>query len=225
MKKWKKWKTALNETFSRFWLFINMDFQVYKAQIDPSINSDLEVNFIGLVDKPAIERNFQAFNNHKQKAHFVFNEEKKIISGPAMIADMPLYRNDNKLGEYYVIFDRECIQLIVEKFSAKGYLQNFNLFHDDSQKVSDVTIFNSFISDKEMGLMPPTGFSDLADGSWFISAKVNNQKVWDDVKSGLIKGFSVEGIFNYIPVKVAKMSAETAMKRIQEILSETNLDN
>jgi hypothetical protein len=202
-----------------------MEFQVYRAQIDPLVTSDLEVNYIGLVDKPAIERNFQAFKNHKQKAHFVLNEEKKIISGPAMIADMPLYRNDNRLGEYYVVFDKQCIQCIVEKFSAKGYLQNFNLFHDDAQKVSDVTIFNSFISDKDMGVLPPAGFSDLADGSWFISAKVNNQKVWDDVKAGLIKGFSVEGIFNYIPVKMAKMNAEVAMKRIQAILSETIFDN
>lgn len=202
-----------------------MDLQVYMAQIDPAINSDLEVNYIGLVDKPAIERNFQAFNANKEKARFVLNEEKKIISGPAMIADMPLYRNDNRLGEYFVVFNKQCIQAIVEKFSAKGYLQNFNLFHDDQQKVSDVTIFNSFISDKDMGLLPPTGFSDLADGSWFISAKVNNQKVWDDVKAGLVKGFSIEGIFNYIPLKMAKMSPEAAMKRIQEILSETMLDN
>jgi hypothetical protein len=118
-----------------------MDLQVYRAQIDPSITSDLEVNFIGLVDRPAIERNFQAFKDHQQRAAFTLNEEKRIISGPAMIADMPLYRKDDQLGEYYVIFDKQAIQCIVEKFSAKGYLKNFNLFHDQQQKVSDVTIF------------------------------------------------------------------------------------
>jgi hypothetical protein len=57
-----------------------------------------------------------------EKAKFVVNEEKRIISGPAMIADMPLYRNDKELGEYYVIFDKAAIQSIVVKFSAKGYL-------------------------------------------------------------------------------------------------------
>lgn len=199
-----------------------MELKVFKAEIDPSLNSDLEVNFIGLVDRPAIERNFQAFKDQQKKAAFVLNEEKRIISGPAMIADMPLYRKDDQLGEYYVVFDKPSIQTIVEKFSAKGYLKNFNLFHDAQQQVNDVTIFNSFVSDKELGVAPLTGFEDVADGSWFISAKVNNPTVWDAVKAGTIKGFSVEGLFNYVPVKVEKMSIEDAVARIQKIINETN---
>ena len=202
-----------------------MELQVYRAQIDPSITSDLEVNYIGLVDRPAIERNFQAFNEQKKKAAFVLNEEKRIISGPAMIADMPLYRKDDQLGEYYVIFDKAAIQSIVEKFSAKGYLKNFNLFHNAQQQVSDVTIFNSFVSDKELGVAPLTGFEDVADGSWFISAKVNNQAVWDNVKAGTIKGFSVEGLFNYVPIAKIKMSAEDLVQRIQKMINETIIED
>lgn len=198
-----------------------MDFIVYKAQIDPSLTSDLEVNFIGLVDRPAIERNFQAFKEQKEKAKFIVNDEKRIISGPAMIADMPLYRKDDQLGEYYVVFDKPSIQSIVEKFSAKGCMQKFNLFHDDQQQVSDVTIFNSFISDKSLGVQPLIGFEDSADGSWFISAKVNNPSVWEKVKAGVIKGFSVEGIFSYLPMKVTKMTEDQAMKKILQILNET----
>ena len=193
-----------------------MDFQIYKAQIDPNPTSDLEVNFVGLVDRPAIERNFQAFKNH---AKFSLNEDKRIISGPAMIADMPLYRKDDQLGEYYVVFDKEAIRCIVEKFSAKGYLKNFNLFHDAQQQVSDVTIFNSFISDSELGVPALKGFEDVADGSWFISAKVNNDAVWGKVKAGEIKGFSVEGLFNYIPVVQQKLSVDEAYNRIQKILN------
>lgn len=184
-----------------------MELQVYKARIDPSIDSELEVNYIGLVDRPAIERNFQAFKAQQKKTAFVLNEEKRIISGPAMIADMPIYRKDDQLGEYYVVFDKVAIQAIVEKFSAKGYLKNFNLFHDAQKQVSDVTIFNSFVSDADLGVTPLTGFEDIADGSWFISAKVNNEAVWEAVKAGTIKGFSVEGLFNYVPVAKAKMSA------------------
>jgi hypothetical protein len=201
-----------------------MELQVYRAQIDPNINSDLEVNYIGLVDRPAIERNFQAFKAQQQRAAFVLNDEKRIISGPAMIADMPLYRKDEQLGEYYVVFDKPAIQTIVEKFSAKGYLKNFNLFHDQQQQVSDVTIFNSFVSDKDLGVAPLTGFEDVNDGSWFISAKVNNPTVWDAVKAGTIKGFSVEGLFNYVPVKKQKMTVEEAAERIRQIINETNLD-
>lgn len=197
-----------------------MELPFYFAEIDANIQSELEVNFIGLVDRPAIEKNFQAFKNNEHKAQFSLNEEKRIISGPAMVADMPLYRKDNELGEYYVVFDKKSIRTIVEKFSAKGFLNNFNLFHDEKQQVSDVTIFNSFISDVELGIQPLKGFEDTADGSWFISAKVNNDAVWQKVKAGEIKGFSIEGLFTYVPKRVV-MTSEQLYKRIESILNET----
>jgi hypothetical protein len=201
-----------------------MELQVYKAEIDPALTSDLEVNFIGLVDRPAIEKNFQAFNAHKEKVKFAINEDKRIISGPAMIADMPLYRKDDQLGEYFVVFDKTAIQSIVEKFSAKGFMQKFNLFHDDQQQVSDVTIFNSFITDTSLGIQPPVGFEDAAEGSWFISAKVNNDAVWEKVKAGTVKGFSVEGLFAYLPSKKVSMTAEAFVQKLAKLLSETTID-
>ncbi len=199
-----------------------MEKIIYRGEIDPTLDSDLEVNFIGLVDLPAIERNFQVFKQHKAK--FVIDDDKRIISGPAMIADMLLYRNDARLGEYYVVFDKQAIQTIVEKFSAKGYLKNFNLFHQADQPASDVTIFNSFIIDSSLGIAPPAGFEDLTDGSWFISAKVNNDAVWQQIKSGAIKGFSVEGLFSYLPIASTKMSAEETVKKILQLLNETEID-
>ena len=202
-----------------------MGFPIYKAIINPDMASDVEVNFIALVDKPAIERNFLAFNEQRQKLHFAINEEKRIISGPAMVADMPIYRNDDVMGEYYVVFDAPAIQAIVQKFSAKGFMNNFNLFHNDNDIVKGVTIFNSFISNKELGIQPLEGFNDCADGSWFISAKVDNDDVWQQVKTGELKGFSVEGLFNYIPLQMQgkpKYTLEQAEAMIQRILSETD---
>lgn len=198
-----------------------MDLPVYLAQIDADLTSELEVNYMGLVDKPAIERNFQAFKDHK--AAFILNEEKRIIGGPAMIADLPLYRRDKDLGEYFVVFGKTEIQTIVEKFSAKGYLKNFNLFHKEQEQVEDVTIFNSFIADKSLGVSPMAGYEDLPDGTWFIFAKVNNDKVWKKVKEGEIKGFSVEGLFTYIPVARVKMTSHQLMSKIQKILNETEI--
>lgn len=201
-----------------------MERKIYKAQINPDPNSELEVNFIGLVDRPAIERNFLAFSEAKEKLRFSINEEKRIISGPAMIADLPIYRNDETHGEYYVVFGAEEIAAIVQKFNAKGYLKNFNLFHDENQQVSDVTIINSFITDTAMGICPPKGFEDVSDGSWFISAKVNNDAVWEKVKAGEIKGFSVEGMFQYTQVASVKMSKAEALKKIEAILNETDFE-
>jgi hypothetical protein len=199
-----------------------MDIQVYVAQIDPSLDSNLGVSFIALVEQPAIEKNFMAFKK-QESIKLMFNEEKRIISGPAMIADMPIYRKDDQLGEYYIIFGKEAIAQIVEKFSSQGLMKNFNLFHDEKKQCSGVVIFNSFISNKDLGIQPLSGFEDIADGSWFISAKVNNDEIWKQVKDGTFKGFSVEGLFNFAPLpKKEKMSQEEAYEKILNILNETD---
>jgi hypothetical protein len=41
------------------------------------------------------------------------------------------------------------------------------------------------------------GFEDVPDGSWFGSFKVDNAEVWAEIKAGKVRGFSVEGQFNY----------------------------
>jgi hypothetical protein len=189
-----------------------MELKCFKCVIDPDVTSELEVNFVALVDRPAIERNFLAFN---ERQRFTVNEDRRIISGPAMIANLPMYRKDDTFGEYYVEFDPETIMSIVQKFNQKGYMQNFNLFHDEAQKLSDVTIFNSFIADKTLGIQPMVGFEDVADGSWFISAKVENNEAWAKVKDGTVKGFSVEGIFQYV-----KMAGSEEAKQIEALISE-----
>ena len=85
--------------------------------------------------------------------------------------------------------------------------------------VTDVTIFNSFIADAELGVAPMRGYEDLPDGTWFIHAKVNNDEVWQKVKDGQIKGFSVEGLFNYVPVAKVVMSAEARLAAIEKLLA------
>lgn len=168
---------------------------VYEMIIDEAITSDVEVSFVALVDKPAIERNFLTFNS--QQLHFALDEEKKIISGPAMVADSLIYRKDDQ-GEYQVFFSGQTIRQIAEKFFKKDYHKNLNLFHDPTLSLEGVTIFESFVSDKSRGIQPMHGFKDLPDGTWFISAKIDNEIVWNKIKSGEVKGFSVEGIFSYI---------------------------
>lgn len=196
-----------------------MDLQCYKCIIDPASESILEVSFVALVDRPAIDKNFLAFN---EKQRFAVNEDRRIISGPAMIADLPMFRKDDTFGEYLVSFDAPTILTVVQKFNQKGYMQNFNLMHDDAQAVSGLTIFNSWISDSTLGIQPMQGFSDIADGSWFISAKVENDDVWAKVKDGTLKGFSVEGMFQYIKMAKPKLTTEERLQKIRELLFETS---
>jgi hypothetical protein len=150
---------------------------------------------------------------------FAINDEKMELFGAAMLADMPIYRNDQQLGEYYVVFDKATIYTIAQKFFEKGFYQNFNLMHDPAQKTSGVFVFQSYIVDSEEGRMPPKGFEDAKDGSWFIGVKVNNPEVWAKVKSGEIKGFSVEGVFEY---KKKGLTAEQIYNEIGKLLAGLN---
>jgi len=189
-----------------------MKLPVFELVINPDESSDAEVSFVALVDKPAIEKNFLAFN--AIPLQFAVNEEKRIISGPAMVAESLIYRRDEQ-GEYNVFFSAATIKEIALKFFKKDYQKNLNLFHDPSLPLNGVTIFESFISDKERGIQPMKGFEDLPDGSWFISAKVENDEVWAKIKSGEVKGFSVEGIFSYVKKQ------KTMEEQIAELLNAT----
>lgn len=171
-----------------------MALPVYEMIINPDETSDVEVSFVALVDKPAIERNFLAFNS--QQLYFKTDEDKRIIAGPAMVADTLIYRRDDK-GEYNVFFSADTVKQIALKFAKKGYAKNLNLFHDPALPAEGVTIFNSFVSDKSIGIQPMKGFEDLPDGSWFISAKVENEEIWQKIKNGEVRGFSVEGNFSF----------------------------
>ena len=89
-----------------------MKLPIYTLEINED-DKDTGVNFVALVDSPAIERNWVAFNKEQK---FIANEDKQIITGPLMIADLPIFRRDNILGEYYAVFTAETIEKIVNKF-------------------------------------------------------------------------------------------------------------
>ena len=197
---------------------MSMELPLYMLEISEDLNDDAEVQFVSLVDRPAIQKNWNAFKN-EQKFQIV-SEDKRIISGCAMLADTPIFRSDASFGDYYVAFSKETIVKIVQKYFKKGYQNNVNLMHDPNQIETGVTIFESFISDKSRGIQPMKGFEDAPDGSWFVSMLVENDSVWEQVKAGMVNGFSIEGIFNYAP-KVSK--EQQVMNEIYKILEEVEL--
>lgn len=151
---------------------------------------------VALVDKPAIMVNWMAFAEQRKHLFKTTNEEKRIISGALMVADQPIYRRDAELGEYNVVFEAETISKIIQKFFRQGNTSNVNMMHSESLKANGVYMIESFQINKERGINTPKGFDELADGSWFGSFKVDNEQIWQDfIKTGVFKGFSVEGYF------------------------------
>lgn len=144
------------------------------------------------------------------------DEEKRIVTGAAMIADLPIYRRDDIRGEYYVVFDKESIFKIAKKWARSNKYDAVNAHHK-TPIMDGVSLFESYIIDRERGVMPPKGFEEVADGSWFVSYLVDNDDVWARVKQGEFKGFSVEGVFDFPEDK-----DEQILEALKEIVSRWN---
>lgn len=143
---------------------------------------------LSLVEDPAIEVDFLKFNKEK-KMQFSVDEDKKIVFGAAMIPDLKIFRYDEQFGEYFVYFTAETIEKIATHFMEH---KRFNLEHQtDTDKVQ---ILQSFIKGNGVSVEQ---FSDLPDGTWFVSARINDDALWAEVKEGKFNGFSVESFFDY----------------------------
>jgi len=174
---------------------MDKDLPVFLLEIDENPDSYIEVNYVAMVDKPAIEKNWAAFSDATPLGFAIQNEDEQILIGAAMIPDKLIYRNEPELGEFYVKFDRPTIEKIALKFFENGYQKNVNIMHDAGQQVQGVTFYQSFIQDQAKGVPGMPG--EYPDGTWFLGAKVNNPEAWAKVKSGEVKGWSVEGMFKY----------------------------
>jgi len=163
--------------------------------IELILTEGTELDFqIALVDSPAIESDFMAF---KKKQNFrVISEDKRIVSGFAMMADKPIYRQDEDGREYYVKFTAESVKNIATQFFKNNLTNQTNANHDTDNFLEGVYVFESFLIDESRGISIPKGYDEAPEGSWFISMKVDNEQVWQSVKDGTFRGFSVEGMFD-----------------------------
>jgi len=172
-----------------------METRLYTLEIGEDDQLDFQ---IAKVDRPAIESNWMVFDGQRR---FSFkDEEKRIVQGYFMIADLPIYRRDAS-GEYYVKFTKQSIQNIAENFMKNGLTKNVNEMHQTGTLTKDVFVLESWLIDSKRGTTAPHGFESL-DGSWFGSMKINNDEIWNKIKNGDFSGFSVEG--DFMPTKELK---------------------
>jgi hypothetical protein len=167
---------------------------VYQAVI-----SDEETGMfkISLVDDPAVMSNFQAFDaDRRPLLYAIQDEEKRLIRGCIMRADFPIYRRDPQMGEYYVIYKAEEIRKMAEKYLLEGRQNDVNLMHQEGSDVDDVQMVQYFI--KGDGIQVD-GFDECADGSLFGEFHVLDDDIWEEIKAGTYRGFSLEGVFDLIP--------------------------
>ena len=160
----------------------------YSLNIDDSENTGCFK--ISLVDFPAVETSFLCFNAEPEKFNFkVTDDEKHIVTGIALRCNVPIYRVAPDGTEYYVLFTKDTVEHIMQKFAKDN--NGFNISIQHELDVKDCYVVESYLINKERGIVPQE-FSDIEDGSWVVSVKIENPKVWQYIKEGNCSGFSIE---------------------------------
>ena len=172
---------------------------------------------VSLVEDPAIESNFIALSKEKQVIQL--ENEKRLLVGAALIPNKPIYRNING-KEFYISFDEATIEKLAQDFLANDYQHNITIEHQ--QGVDDIAVVESWIKTSENDKSVGYGLNEPI-GTWFISVKVNNEEIWNKVKNGDYKGFSIEamvGLDENLELNNQLSMNEELIEKLREIIYE-----
>lgn len=183
------------------------------------------IDAISIVEYPAIEENFVALQKNKEYKFEKVDEEKKLLTGALLVPNKTIYRKDGD-EEYYIYFNRDTVRKASELFMKRGYQNNATFEHQIP--IEGLSLVESWIvDDKENDKSNMYGM-DLPLGSWVGTFKVYNEKIWNDfVKTGMVKGFSIEGYFaDKAKLSQDREQIEAGLKllRIKEMLLRENVE-
>lgn len=170
------------------------------------------VSAMSVVTAPAIMVDFVAFKALEKKKMFAeVAQEKHILLGPAMIPDLDIARHSEEHGDYNVFYTAETARKASQLFMKNGRQNSATLEHEVG--VGDMSVVESWIvEDPEHDKAKLYGF-DVPAGTWMIAMKVYNEKVWNDfIKTGVLKGFSIEGFFSDSSEQHARKRLKAALK-------------
>jgi hypothetical protein len=166
------------------------------------------IEAISIVDEPAIEENFIALSKQHEIKLAEVDKEKRILMGAALVPNKNIYRRNGE-DEYYIFFSDETVRKASELFLMRGNQNKSTLEHQ--AELYGLSVVESWIIEDDVHDKSRKYNMDLPVGTWMVSMKVNNDEVWNNyVKTGLVKGFSIEGYF----------TDKIAMSKIEEIHNE-----
>lgn len=179
--------------FIHIYIMYSMDVKKIKKY---KVGIDSETEAISMVTEPAIESDFVFLSKDKAIVKEAFsNDEKHMVYGAVLRPDFPIYRNDGE-NEYYLEFTSESIERM-----ARDYMMNYrqgNVTIQHEEYANEVFMVESWIKqDMEKDKSVSVGLDkSLPIGTWFCGFYVNNNDVWERIKSGELKGFSVEAMID-----------------------------
>lgn len=188
------------------------------------------IEAISVVESPAIEEDFIALKNQEFKLAEV-DKEKRILMGAALIPNKPIYRK-NEDNEYYIYFSRDTVRKASELFFINGNQNKSTLEHQ--MPLTGLSVVESWIVESEKDKTRHYNM-EVPIGTWMVSMKVLNDDVWNNyVKTGKVKGFSIEGYFaekaerpkdKTIKDDLSKIEDEYLLEELKELLQEAKLES
>ncbi len=172
------------------------------------------IEAISIVENPAIEEDFVALKSNEIKLAEI-NKEKKILMGALLIPNKPIYRK-NEEGEYYIYFSKDTVEKASQLYLKNGNQNNSTLEHQ--HELSGLTLVESWIVEDEKYDKSRKYGLNVPVGTWMGAVKVNNDQVWNEyVKTGKVKGFSIEG---YFADKMQKPKVDMSEEKADLLLSQ-----
>lgn len=154
------------------------------------------IDAISIVESPAIEENWIALNKQEPKEYKFaeVSKEKRIIMGALLVPDKQIYRRDEENGEYMIWFSKDTIRQCMEMFFKNGNQSNATFEHLEA--ITGLTMVESWIVEDIEKDKSKLYELNVPVGTWMGTIKVENDVIWNDfIKTGLVKGFSIEGYF------------------------------
>lgn len=155
------------------------------------VGIDSETYAISMVEAPAIESDFVALSKEEEMKVFLEKDERHMVYGAALIPEKDIYRYDGE-HEFYISFTKDSIEKMSQDF-MKNYRQN-EVTLDHEEMANDITITESWLVEDPYKDKANALGIDVPQGTWMVGMKVNQIDVWERIKSGELKGFSVESI-------------------------------
>ena len=180
---------------------------------------NMGVYAVSLVSEPAIMVDFVALSKANLLLARVEDGEKRMLYGPALIPNQPIIRYDGNGYKYFITYSKDTIEQTAQEFLKRNMHHNHTIKHE--MPVNNLTVVESWVTtgahDKSMNY----GF-ELPEGTWMIGVKVDDDKTWQAVKNGEVKGFSIEGWF--APMSETDVTEKDLEKLLAELSKELEMN-
>jgi hypothetical protein len=183
---------------------------LYELRIEDDTD---EVFAISLVESPAIESTFVYFDKEVIQFAKIDNEQRMLI-GPILIPDKKILRVDGEGNPYHVFFSKETVKKLAQNYLMKKYTDKATLEHDAT--IKNVNLVESWVKDGKLDKSNNYGLN-LPEGTWVGMFKITSDTIWNDyVKTGKVKGFSVEALLEHKLIKASIIDLEKDIEQLSD---------